>query len=95
MRYDVIENTDLNIEKVEMKCDGEIAKGLCKPLPNKSFAFVLCGKSGSGNFSVAKRRTASVTGCFFAPRAAPWLGGAYSSSLSATPAARAVGILQQ
>ncbi len=53
MRYDVIENTDLNIEKVEMKCDGEIAKGLCKPLPNKSFAFVLCGKSGSGKTNLA------------------------------------------
>ena len=46
-------------------------------------------------FSVAKRSAASVTGCFFAPRAAPWLGGAYSSSLSATPVARAFDILQQ
>ena len=36
-----------------MNCDNDLAKGMCKPLPNKSFAMVLSGKSGSGKTNLA------------------------------------------
>ena len=48
MTYQVIKNKQLNIEKMEMNCDGKIAEDIPRPLSSHSATYLITGSPGSG-----------------------------------------------
>ena len=50
--YNIEENHNLKVFKIEMKVDGILAKNILDPIPDKSYNMVIVGRSGSGKTSL-------------------------------------------
>ena len=52
MSYTTIKNTELEVKKTKMTCDGSLANDIPRPLPSHSHTLLFVGQAGSGKTSL-------------------------------------------